>query len=408
MTDVFRKIRCFGVKGVFRYLKRKIFERKVKAFVIRDAVRHPMVPRVGLTVVAEFGASNSLNKTMRDLVVMLKRANIPFQTLDVTRGLRRNRDVDDLLTPIDEFRSLAYNHVIGMVGVDYPDFHGIKQLRIAFWEFESGMTEAFPVLRNGCVAIGMSDFNVDTLRRELGAEKTRKLLYPFVFDKCPESGNEIRKKYRIPADAFVVFFNFDYTAFLRKNPIGAVRAFASAFAGDRRAVLVFKSVKGDVYGEFRNELLVAVRESGIERQFLEIDGYVPVEEVYGLTAMCDVYLSMHRGEGFGLGIAEAMSLGKCVVVTGFSAPMEYCTSENSVTIPYVKRAPDLNERHGIPYSWAVRSWADPDVCAAGAALKDLFTNHRKRSSLGFHAANDIARRFSVESFELSVRGLFGE
>ena len=79
---------------------------------------------------------------------------------------------------------------------------------------------------------------------------------------------------------------------------------------------------------------------------------------------------MHRGEGFGLGIAEAMSLGKPAVVTDYSSTTEFCNSNNSIPIPCKAVAVNRNQIDH-PCYLAVKEWFEPDINAAANALSKL-------------------------------------
>ena len=403
MAYAIDKIRTFGLVGVCAYAVRFLRSLGYSMRIKFDALLHPIEPEVGVTVVAAFGESNSLNKTMRDLVIMLKRAGIAYQTFDVTGGCRANHDIDCLLTPKRNFRARRYRLVVEMMNGIYPRLRGIENARVVFWEAESGITKAFPFVTDGRIAIAMSDFNYATLKNEIGKKYAQKLLYPFVFDAdMSASPSQIRSKYGIKHSAFMVFFNFDYTAFERKNPEAAVRAFSMAFKNDLDAVLVFKTVKGAEFAQRRRRLYQVIRDMGIGGRFVEIDKYIPEKDIYGLTMACDVYLSLHRGEGFGLGIAEAMSIGKPVVVTDYSSTTEFCNADNSCLVPYSLVAmPDV-AKNNVPYSWAIEKWADPDVSVAASMLSRLREDSALRTRLGNAAKEFIESRYSISNFKRSA------
>jgi glycosyltransferase involved in cell wall biosynthesis len=199
-----------------------------------------------------------------------------------------------------------------------------------------------------------------------------------------------------------VFFNFDYTAYARKNPESAVRAFASAFSGEGNTVLVFKTVKGKVFNRYRQALLSVVKEVGLQERFIEISDYIPLSDVYALTASCDVYLSLHRGEGFGLGIAEAMSLGKPVVVSDYSSTTEFCKKDNACLVPCKMVKPTAGECEQIPYSWAITEWAEPDIQVAAKWLVALYRDEKFRTDIGKSARKFIKTYFSDNEFKKSI------
>ena len=63
-----------------------------------------------------------------------------------------------------------------------------------------------------------------------------------------------------------------------------------------------------------------------------------------MIASCDCYVSLHRSEGFGLTMAEAMYFGRPVIATGYSGNLDFMTEENSYLVPHtlVEIGPDAN------------------------------------------------------------------
>ena len=147
--------------------------------------------------------------------------------------------------------------------------------------------------------------------------------------------------------------------------------------------------------------LLAKAMGGIDDRFMTINSYIPTADLYGLTNACDVYISLHRGEGFGLGIAEAMSLGKPVIVTDYSSTTEFCNKGNAILVPYkVVSVPQNATFH--PNYLFVKKWAEPDICAAAKGLKRLYDEPEYREQLGKKAKTTIEEYFSLGNFKDSV------
>ena len=217
------------------------------------------------------------------------------------------------------------------------------------------------------------------------------------------SASEIRKKYGIDENAFMVFFNFDYASgYGRKNPEGAIRAFAKAFSKtDDNAILVLKTQNAARYSNRVNTVKNLAEELGVSDRTIMIEHYLPEKELYALTNACDVYLSLHRGEGFGLTLAEAMVMGRAVVCTDWSSTTEFCVSECAFPVPYklVDVVPDM--LGSVTYGKVVR-WAEPDVDVAAAILRRLHDDPDLRKVVGDQARGRILNQFSVENFRRSV------
>ena len=411
MCDVLVKIRLWGWKGVWNYLTGYLPNRwrcwRLKRFFLDNARRYPMQPMRGITLVARFTTRGSLNKVMRDFAFSLRDAGIPFQTFNLDRKMDvPEEDVDGILTPIKEFRLLRYSRIVTMVDNPLPDELSLKPATVFFWEFDSGIRRAYPGLFSCHSVIGMSDFNTEYFRRELSREVfVHKILYPFRSVDIDEvSSARTRAQYGLSATDFLVFFNFDFgSSRQRKNPDGALRAFATAFRDVPSAKLVFKTSGSRRYPERLAELVSLAGELGVGERFVCVNSYLPQDEIYALTAACDVYISLHRGEGFGLGIAEAMSLGKPVVVTDWSAPKEFCNETNAVMVPCALTRPPP-EMIDHAYYVDVERWAEPDIVAAASALKRLYKDPDLRVRLGCKAKEVIHNNFSIETFRQSVDG----
>ena len=196
-----------------------------------------------------------------------------------------------------------------------------------------------------------------------------------------------RAHFGLPEDATIFLCYFDFHSVVaRKNPIGAIEAFRRAF-GDRTDVLLLvKSMNSSLYPEEVAALRAAAQ--GVSVRFL--DGHLDRGEKDALFACCDALVSLHRAEGLGLGMAEAMSLGKPVIATAYSGNTTFMDVGNSLLIPY--ELVELERDYG-PYERG-NVWADPDLDAAAAALRKVAESPAWAADLGRRAASDIARRLN--------------
>lgn len=407
IVNVVSKLRRWGLVGAFhficgaysRYRRNRYFFRNAKLSVAGGCFQR------GITVVGAFSSKGSLNKVLRDFVFSLQEAGIPVQTLDTGDGTLRGSVDLPSLTAEEDFRIKKYDHLVEMFSSPVPDGIVPHRARIAFWEFESGILEGFPELsgRHGDI-IGMSDFNVAYFKRVFEpCRHVYKILYPFRFEhQILKSVVECRKRFGYGNSDFIVFYNFSFSSdWNRKNATGVMRAFAKALGGVRCAKLVFKGSFSKGFERRIAELRQLAQSLGIDNQFNLHTEYLTQAEIYEMTNMCDIYLSLHRGEGFGLGIAEAMALGKCVVATNFSATTEFCREGNSIPVSYGKCGVVPGDLELEWYRW-VKLWVDPDVDDAAGKLKILFDDEVLRNRLGSAAQEFMEKYFSIENFKRSV------
>ena len=401
---VFEKIRVWGIRGAVNYLLRRYHGWQVGRMFWSNAKRFPYAsPERGITVVGPISDRGSLSKVLRDFCFSLKDAGLPFQTYDLGANSVPEEDVAAILTRKADFRIARYTHLVEMISSPVPDGIVRKRGRIVFWEFESGLQQGYPVLfeRSGDI-IGMSDFNYEYYKRAFaGKRNVRKILYPLRIEATPElSQSEARRRFHIPQDDFVVFYNFSYKSGIdRKNPEGAISAFAKAFSGRQDARMVLKTVAAKEFPDRVKRLRDLAAVLGVSGRVVFVDDYLTQRDVLNLTNACDVYLSLHRAEGFGLGIAEAMSLGKPVVVTDYSSTTEFCNASNAIPIGYklVKMAHTENNLYN-----AAEDWAEPDVDEAAKALVDLCEHRDKGIRIGAVAREAIFHQYSIANFRQSV------
>jgi glycosyltransferase involved in cell wall biosynthesis len=211
--------------------------------------------------------------------------------------------------------------------------------------------------------------------------------HPIRVGRCPQN---VRQAWGIPEGRPAVLCMFDAASFSeRKNPVGALRAVKEACRGRHDPLLVVKIGRP----ERQEGLCEQLRAEAEPLDCLIIDRWLGREEVWELIAACDLLVSLHRSEGFGLILAEAMALGKPVVATGYSGNMDFMNSANSRLVGY--ELVEL-ERDIGPYPAGAR-WANPDIGQAAQMIRQLLDDPQQGRILGQKAAQDIARHLSVDA-----------
>ncbi len=200
----------------------------------------------------------------------------------------------------------------------------------------------------------------------------------------PVAATADRAGFGIPADAIVVLVIADSRSSLaRKNVAGAVAAFRHAFGTRTDRRLVVKLNAPDAVAPRVAELASAVQ--ALPNATL-IAATLPQERQAALIAGADIVLSLHRSEGFGLVLAEAMLAGKAVVATDWSGSRDFATAETAALVPAA--LVPVSDPYGI-YRAPGQRWAEPDAAAAVEQLRRLADDGAARAALGARAARHM-------------------
>src|SRR3954464_3636289 len=346
-------------------------------------------PAQGVNVVGFFRAEFGQGEAARRLVAGLERARVPVRTLTYDRIPHRQEH------PFDErafdgffptnIVCLNAEHLLSFARGDGRELlAGRYSVGLWFWETNRLPRELRPGLGYVDEIWVASPFVADAI----SAETSKPVLtFPLPVVAPPPSGLT-RAHLGLADDAFVFAYVFDFFSTIeRKNPLGLIEAFTRAFPERDRPLLYLKTINGD---RSRDEL-ARVRAAAAGRPDIRLDdGYVAGDRLAALTQHCDCYGSLHRSEGFGLTIAEAMALGKPVIATGYSGNLAFMTPENSYLCP-ASRTEIGPEREPYP---AQSYWSEPDLTVAARLLRQVYENPAEADARGRRAAEDIRTRHS--------------
>ena len=194
----------------------------------------------------------------------------------------------------------------------------------------------------------------------------------------------------VPADHFVFFFMFDmYSEFERKNPLAIIEAFRRAFARTEKVSLVIKVSRGSADAANLARLRTAAEANGV----CVIDAVVSREKAYGFLAMCDCFVSLHRSEGFGLALAEAMLLGKPVIATAYSGNLDFMHAGNSWLVDYGL----TNIEVSGPIYRQGAFWAAPSVTHAADLMREVFENPESARARAAQGKAELEEKLSLRA-----------
>lgn len=208
-----------------------------------------------------------------------------------------------------------------------------------------------------------------------------------------------RSDFGLPQGRFLFMSSFDAQSGIdRKNPQAPIRAFRHAFPrGDEPVGLVVKAMRvAEDSRAWRQLTSLAAEDSRI----LLINGTLSRGEILDLYRCCDCFVSLHRSEGFGVALVEAMLLGKPVIATGYSGNLDFTQTGTAALVDYRPRRVAAGE-----YPFAERLvWAEPDIghaadwmhrMAGDVALRDRLSRAGRQTTMQTYAPAVVGAAFDI-------------
>lgn len=346
----------------------------------------------GLVVSGFLGEVRGVGKAAELTAAALEQANFAVQRDPLRPAVKRLLQPTAAVLPAGPggvwlIHANAPETEIALMTHDPADWAG--RYRIGYWAWETPeapaawaraarwLHEVWVPSRFVAEAMGAA---FDRIGEPEGRSKLRVMPHPVA---APAEARARPERFGLKPGAAHALVMFDgRSAFARKNPWGAVEAWTRAFPAPGAARLLIKAVAlgADPRAAARLRRLVAER-----GDILLLEAELSDGELWDLIASVDLVLSTHRAEGFGLVPAEAMALGKPVIATGWSAVTDFLDAEVGVPLPY--RLTPVKDPTG---AYRGQVWADPDLDAAAAALRELAASPERRAALGAAARRRAA------------------
>ena len=284
------------------------------------------------------------------------------------------------------FDTMALVHDVGLGAFD-------AKYKIGFWQWE---LSSFPVEAESVFELvdevwTISEFIAKSIR---GATSKPVKVIPLPFEN-PISSGANRNHFGIPENAYAYYFAFDGASFIsRKNPLGTIDAFQRAFPekGDSRVCLVIKTMGMKDDSLWRE----CLRRSMIDPRIIILNKVYSRDELYSLMCSIDCFVSLHRAEGFGRLIAEAIVAEKQVIASKYSGSMDFLNEENAYLVDGV----EIKLLPGDYHFYKRSEWFEPDIDCAAACFSKAFSDKREMNMEGLEVAS---RRFKSR-YNLDVTG----
>ena len=338
----------------------------------------------GVNIVGYVRSELGVGETARLCALSAREANIPFSLVDFSVG-SANRAADNRWqADISTDNPYAVN-IIHVNADQLPrayeyfgrDFFE-ERYNVGVWHWE---LPDFPVMWQRSFELvdevwAPTRFIYDSLK----PTATVPVFYmPHAVAFAPPAGG-VRSRFGLPRDHFLFLSLYDMRSSQeRKNPQAAVEAFRLAFPEqDPRSQQVGLVIKVMNAGAETDGLATLRETVGESPDIWILDETLSRADVYALESSCDAFVSLHRAEGFGLGLAESMLLEKPVVATNWSGNVDFMSAENSLPVGF--ELVQIEEDHG-PYPCGQR-WANPDVEQAADFMRQLAADRALCRRLG--------------------------
>jgi glycosyltransferase involved in cell wall biosynthesis len=341
------------------------------------------LPR-GLNLVGWFASATGIGQSLRSLARAAEAAGLPVAKIDAQTLESGRRSAAPYALNLFHVNAEGAASIVELCG---PAVHrGRANVGYWYWEteeFPARWRDRFDYFDEIWVA---SEFCRAAIARDAGIPVVV-VPPPVVIDSSPLSASSSQRAELEPF-RFLTISDAE-SGPERKNPLGAVRAFARAFPDDRSVALTVKIANAETVPG-----LVRTLEKAAGGAYVEIDtSPAGRAEIERLLAECDAYVSLHRAEGFGLPIAEAMALGKPVVATAYSGPTDFLDETTGYPVRWTRTVVD---RALGPYPAGTR-WAEPDEEHAGEMLRRIVDDPEEAARRSAAGLTRIRAAYGVDT-----------
>lgn len=353
--------------------------------------RNTFPEQAPIILIGLFASPSGLGRGVRLMWQDLRRRNRQVVAIDVTDlgYKRRRRPLPDGVQGLEALARLAPGptiiHVNPPVYLDVylamPAAFRMNARLVAYWAWElERLPESWKRHAQFCDEIWVPSKFVAAAARQTLPDETRWPIRvvphavaadPIGSPVTPERRMNARSRLGLSSQAFIAGYTFAITSnFARKNPVAAVTAFQAAFPlGQTDAGLLLRCKDSHDWPQGLRMLRAAARDDPRIHVVDENVQRLPITDFYDAL---DLYLSLHRSEGYGLSMAEAADLGIPVIATGWHLPDDIAVRPEVQKVPYTL-VPVVDPQHTYAVDGSV--WAEPDIGAASELMRRAYAKN---------------------------------
>ena len=349
-----------------------------------------------VAVIGYLTAETGVGESSRGVIRVLDPLNFDVKLYNIERNYARAEDTEFAnrleAAPLDhvEFDACIVCVNADQVPIEIPQYPvsllSKSKRRIGYWYWE---TETFPEsqtwIANYFDEIWVATEFVQKALIRSGLRVPVRVVPPSL--STLPSSYMTRKQLGLPDRRQVCLSVFDATSFLgRKNPLGVINALKRLYAaGQDKPLLVLKTT--NMKDADSEKLLQMANPVDV----VIINKYFSREETLSLIAASDCYISLHRAEGLGLSLIDAMRLGVPLVTTGYSGPCDFINEGNSWLVPWTYCSAQWEDG---PYFGSL--WADPDLEVAARRISEALCSNNGTSAKTAIAKSQVEAYFAPD------------
>lgn len=338
----------------------------------------PSVKPFGVNLIGYAFGELGIGEDVRMAAKSLHAAGVPFTVINYDPGhlISQNDHSIQEWVGIDFIYSINLFCLTALEHFRFYAEHGSATVTgyycIGYWPWE---LQDWPLNWKHCFSLvdeiwGASEHIINSVRR---AGFKNSLLMPMAvsLQDPPSSKRGLRKLLNIKGTTKAFIFSFDgNSSFKRKNPMAILAAFKVAFPNHTDDVaLVIKCMRADRETAIWTHIEEFAR---VDNRIIIINKVMTKSEIMALYKACDCFVSLHRAEGFGRGIAEALLLDLDVITTNYSGNVDFCRPLDALLVDFelVRTSPDCYVES------AENFWAEPSVVHAASLLREAASAER--------------------------------
>ena len=298
---------------------------------------------------------------------------------------------------IFSFNADNTNYAMSMVPKDF-----LSSKNIAYWAWE---TENLPEYLSKSHKFfdqiwAISNYTKDSIIKSVPEKKVFTVPHcidPYMLDNFSDLCSlKIKEKLKSLDEFFSFGFILDFNSFgIRKNPEGLFKVFEKIYENNKDIILIIK-LSGFSFGDYEYEKLKA---KFMKLNCIFIEENLPKADIYYFLSKIDCYISLHRAEGFGLPLLEAMSLGTFTMATNYSGNLDFMNTSNSVLI---NTKPFILDNDFGPYEKGT-IWREPDIDECIDKIKFFMDSVLERSKLATNGETYVKNNFHPKNISSIIQ-----